>query len=322
MPQAPTWLPYRLRARIDQRRIESAVRAITSATPMPPAEPGDASAEVFVLLCKRDLLIGLVAIRSLLRFFQQDTRLALTVADDGSLNDEDRGLVDRQFPGARWCRWREEPTWLKPTLEKFPRLGELYRKSNYKPIGKLLYPMAGARCERVIVLDPDTAFFEHPQRIARFCGGDDAAPLYMHDHRNEARDVPAACQEVFAKLEHDLTPTGCAWRLAYRFFNSGLLVYRPDRMGLALAEHYLEWRTTMPDSINAGMGDIWFGRWTPEQTCYHVMFALSEEPAQPLGDDYWLGGGDGHVFNHFLRHYLVQTPSLRRLHALVREIAR
>ncbi|NJL30253.1 MAG: hypothetical protein HC898_00720 [Phycisphaerales bacterium] len=51
-----------------------------------------------------------------------------------------------------------------------------------------------------------------------------------------------------------------------------------------------------------------------------MMFALSELPAQPWGADYHLGGAGGHVFNHFLRHYLIQPETCQRLKELVAEL--
>jgi len=88
-----------------------------------------------------------------------------------------------------------------------------------------------------------------------------------------------------------------------------------------LAQRYLNWLARAPEHYRSGTAAIWFGNWTPEQTCYHVMFALARAPVRPLGSDYHLGGEVGHLFNHFLRHYLVQDNTLRRLRELVTALA-
>jgi hypothetical protein len=143
---------------------------------------------------------------------------------------------------------------------------------------------------------------------------------FLHDHQDEAENVPAETREAFAELQSLLTPPGRPWSMPYYFFNSGLLAFRPDQCDLDLGERYLEWRATAAPRYRTGKPDLWFGDWTPEQTIYQVMFALMDPPAQPLGDDYHLGGDEGHTFNHFLRYYLVRESSLRMLRRLVAEI--
>ena len=176
------------------------------------------------------------------------------------------------------------------------------------------------RCPRVIVLDPDTAFFARPERLLRWSRALDDCNWYMHDHQDESTAGPADVERTFAQLQRDLVPDGRMWQLDRRLFNSGLLAFRPSTLSLDMAERYLAWHDALPRDKREGKAAIWFGNWTPEQTCYHVMFALGDVKPRPLGEEYHLGGNAGHTFNHFLRHYLVQDATLKRLRALMREL--
>jgi hypothetical protein len=324
LPQAPAWLPYRLRDRIDQARIHRALRGVERTRPYPAADPADADAEISMLLCKRDLRLGAVALKSLLRF--DEMKLAVTLLNDGTLGDSGRRWLDRHVPGARWHTWKQtDDPQLAAALVRYPNLAALYR-SDYEPSAKLMHPLVLGRCQRVIQLDSDAAFFRRPDRLIAFCRGDDASPLYLHDHQDESQAVPALAHEAFEDLARAVAPPGRSWRLRHRFFNAGLLVFRRSQMDLSLAERYLEWLKTAPPKHTTGKLAIWFGPWKAgsppgrEQTAYHVMYALADPPAEPLGDDYWLGDAPGHVFNHFLRHYVVRDTTLNMLRRLIGEL--
>ncbi|HYV35958.1 MAG TPA: hypothetical protein VE988_09665 [Gemmataceae bacterium] len=312
--QAPTWLPFRIRCRWDNARIGWALRGLDRTPPRPASPFANADAEVHMLLCRRDQRIGVLALKSLLRF--TDTRFAVTLTNDGSLNQDDCNWIDRHVPGCRWLQRRVEYPRLASFLSDHPRMAKTYQGS-YHPICKLLHAALVNRHERVIVYDPDTAFFRRPDRLLQWAKGQDAHAWYLHDHQNEDEQVPNATREAFKELAALCEPAGLKWRMDYYFFNSGLLAFRPAQLNLELAEKYQLWRETASPSYRTGKADLWFGDWTPEQTAYQIMFALMDPPAKPLGDDYHLGGDAGHVFNHFLRHYLVQSQSLQMLQALV-----
>ncbi|QEL15557.1 hypothetical protein [Limnoglobus roseus] len=316
--QAPLWLPYRWRAAVDNYRIDRATAGIDATAPTPAADPTVAVAEVHVLLCRRDVRIGAVALKSLLRF--APGRLAVTLTDDGSLTPQHRAWIDAQLPHARWLPRRVEEPAFRAALGRYPRLAALYEQ-NYHPLCKLLHAAMLARHQRVIVLDPDTAFFRPPELLLRWLAGDDAAPYYLHDHQDEAVAVPEEARRAFADLAARLGTDRRPWRIDRYFFNSGLLLYRPDQIDLAAAEGYLQWRETCPLEYRQGKLGIWFGDWTPEQTGYLAAFATAVTAARPLGTDYHLGGETGFAFNHFLRHYLIQAATLREIRSLVRELS-
>jgi len=314
MQQAPSWLPYRLRNWLDQQRILRAIRGLDGTQSYPAAQPSDADLEVHMLLCARDLRIGIVAAKSLLRF--GDGRMAVTFSDDGTLTGRDRAWVDQHIPHARWLSWPTQDPLIDNALTNRPHLRDLY-ESDYAPVCKLMHAMAMPRCERVMVVDPDTAFFKPPDTILDWMRSDDKHAWYLHDHQDESSAVPPQAQQAFAQLEAELATDDRPWTLDRRLFNSGLLVFEPARFDLDLCERYLAWRPTLDVQYRTGKCAIWFGDWTPEQTCYHVMFALAQPPSRPLGDAYHLGGQAGHVFNHFLRHYLVRKGTHDRLRQLV-----
>jgi len=318
MKQAPPWLPSKIRRWIDQARINHAVRLVDRTRPYHAADPLSADAEVHMLLCRRDLRLGVLALKSLLRF--GNDRLAVTITDDGTLNQSHRQWVSRHLPGCCWLSWPTPHQDLSKALKDRPRLAALYN-SDYPPVNKMLHSMALARCDRIIVMDADTAFLKPPDRLLQWVRGDDPGGWYLHDHQDEDAMVPPEAREGFADLETTLNPHGRPWNLKHWLFNSGLLAIRPDTLNLDLAERYLEWLETIPKRYTIGLsGSIWFSQWTREQTCFHVMCALSEAPYKPLGEDYHLGGEAGHVFNHFLRLYLVQSDTLGMLRELVSQL--
>jgi hypothetical protein len=279
--------------------------------------PEEAAAEVHMLLCRRDLALGVLALKSLLRF--PEVRVAATLSEDGSLRAADRAWVDRHVPGCRWLPRRTDDPHLKAALAPRPRLAALYA-STYHPSCKLLHPAPLARCSRVIVMDPDTAFSKRPDTLIAWAEKGEVAAWFLHDHQDEVSNVPSETREAFAEIARRLTPPDRAWSMPYYFFNSGLLLYRPEQCDFDLAERYLEWREVAPQHYKIGKPGLWFGDWTPEQTCYQVMFALMDTPTRPLGEDYRLGGPSGYTFNHFLQLTLVQERSLQLLRGLIADI--
>ncbi len=323
MQQAPAWLPYGLRTRIDQWRVHHALRSIRQTRPYPLNDPSDADAELHMLLCKRDLRLGVVCLKSLLRF-DAGIRFCATILSDGTLTDADRAWFDHHIPNARWSsrprKGDDRPSEVQAALAPWPHLSSLYHDSDFELIAKIIHPLLLGRHERIILLDADEAFFDVPERLMAFCRGDDAAPLYLHDHQNEAKGVDPQAIEAFASLGQAMTSAGHPWRMPRYYFNSGLLAYRRDQLNLAAAECYLAWREQAPADDRTGRLGIWFGDWTREQSAYLAMYAAADSPGEPLGPEYHLGGAPGHVFNHFLRHYVVRRRIHGRLQALIRTL--
>ncbi|MAE68160.1 MAG: hypothetical protein CMJ18_28250, partial [Phycisphaeraceae bacterium] len=200
-------------------------------------------AELHMLLCARDVRLGVLAVKSLLRFTGDE--VAVTFTDDGSLTSRHCDLVDRHVTGARWlARCPDDPR-IDAACAARPLLGALYRDRRF-PFGlKLLHPLLLGDASCVISLDADTAFFERPETLIEYCRGAIDGPVYLHDHQDEAVMTPVA-QEAFGSLESALGREGRPWRLGHRFFNAGLLAYRPQDLDLDHAERYLAWREAAP----------------------------------------------------------------------------
>jgi hypothetical protein len=267
-----------------------------------------------MLVCRRDVKIAVLALKSLLRY--PDMRLSVVLTDDGSLTEQDRAWIDHHVIGCRWLiRGSTDPV-LVGALERRTRLATLY-KNGYHPICKLLHPVLLSETDRVIVLDPDTAFFENPRQLADWCQGADEQALFLHDNQDETRTVPEEVRDGFNELRQRLAVSSNHWFMPYYFFNSGLLAYRPTQVDLDIAESYLQWREEAPSHYFEGKPGLWFGAWTPEQTAYQLIFAKMNPPSVPLGPRYAIGRRSGCVFNHFLWLQLVYPSSLKMLRNII-----
>lgn len=316
--QAPKWLPYRLSKRWDHARVVHAVRGLRKSQPLPVVAADSAQAEIHMLLCRRDAEIGVLALKSLLRF--DETAWAVAITDDGSITPKQRNWINSQIPGCRWLPRVVADERIDAGLADRPRLQSLYH-SDYQPLRKLIHPLLLADCSKVLVLDPDTIFFRSPDRIAQWVANENAASLFLHDHQDQLENVPPETWEAFEELRQLLAPTVSNWSMPHCFFNSGLLAYSTQQCNLDNAELYLQWLSRASSRYKSGKPGLWFGPWTPEQTAYQVIFATMDPPAEPLGNEYRIGNKPGHVFNHFLWLQLVKPASLVMLKQVVLEIA-
>ena len=290
------WIPFRLRMCVERLRITFALRGLNRTRPIPAASADRAHAEVHMLLCKKDLIMGVLALKSLLRF--DDVKFAVTITNDGSLSRRDQQWLGQHIPGVRWLGWPVMDRGFRDRLSHYPRLKGLYQEK-FIFSSLLLHPIFLGRCKRVIRLDADTAFFSEPRQLLEWALGDDAHPLYLHDSRQET-SVPSEVKEAFERLRERLAQNERVWSLEHSYFNGGLLAYRPEQMDLSLAEGYLEWLAGISCENKTGRSAIWFGDWVREQTCYMIMFAYYQQGAEALGEAYHIGDDAGYVFNHFL----------------------
>lgn len=310
--EAPSWLPYRFRSAWNRVRLAKALARLDDSAPMP--APGDdpSAPEIHMLVCRHDVELAVLALKSLFRF-QPHWPVAIT--DDGSVTKGQRRWVDHHLPACRWLpRVVKDPRLTR--LRDHPRLLALY-EGGYAPIRKLVHPIVLAARRNVVVLDPDTAFWSSPERLFDWAFDQGAAPLFLHDDQDELHEVPVVVREGFEELRLRFERPGGSWSMPFYFFNSGLLAYDTDRCKLDVAEGYLEWLASADPRYRTGKAALWFGDWTPEQTAYQLMFAAMSPPSKPLGSDYRIGGKQGRVFNHFLGLQLMKPSSLQMLSRLV-----
>ena len=314
MKAAPNWLPYRIRKKWNHALVVHTLRRLGGSAPVHASSAELAQAEIHMLLCRGDVELGVLTLKSLLRF--QEARWAVAITDDGSVTETQRRWVEHHIPGCHWLpRVSADPRMIE-ALQNRPRLSDQYH-SDYPLFRKLLHPAVLARRPRVVVLDPDTAFWRRPEQLVAWASNPDASGLFLHDDQDEAVNVPQEVREAFDELRDHARPTSPHWSMPYFFFNSGLLAYRSDRCDLDVAENYLKWLATAPARFTTGKPGLWFGSWTREQTAYQLIFARMDPPARPLGDDYRIGSRRAEVFNHFLSLQLVRPSSLDMLRTLV-----
>ncbi|MGH8570853.1 MAG: hypothetical protein ACREXU_23315, partial [Gammaproteobacteria bacterium] len=311
------WLPHRIRNRWDQRRIEKALAPLQRTAPMASPDAASARAEVFMLLCRRDLWIGVLSIKSLLRY--TDGQLATTIIDDGSLGPAGQAVVDAHLPGCRWLHASALPSATADPLRGRPRLTDLVL-GGFVFGPKLVFPRAHAKAAKAVLLDADTVFFRRPAILVDWLGDERGGALYLHDHRRDDHDeAPAEVTRQFAKF-HALIGSARHWSLPHLYFNAGLLAFEPQRLDFDIAEAYLEWSSEVPRALQSGEPGIWFGHWTIEQTAYRLMYGYLDPAPRSFGREYRLEEPGDSVFCHFLREGLMRDEAIRRLQGVVAEL--
>lgn len=285
--------------------------------PTPTAAPGLAAADVHVLVCQRDAALAVLAVSSLLH--HADVPLSVVFTDDGSLTAKTRSSMAARFPDASWLPRVADTTDVRRVLAGRPHLAALY-ESPFSFARRLVHPFAVSASTKVIQLDADTLFFHAPTKLLSWVRTGGPA-LFLHDHQDEAATIPALVRDLLGDLVARERGGPTAWPLSHYLFNAGLLAFRPSELDLDVAERFLAWRTTAPAAARHGRPAIWFGDWTQEQTAFLLMFACLPTRPEPLGADYHLGCDPSRAFNHFMRHYLVQSRTLAAIRTEVRALA-
>ncbi len=178
-----------------------------------------AGVEIHTLLCRRDVLAYLHAIKSLL-FYHDD--FSVVVHDDGSLSHADAGILRAHLPGIRIVSRAEGDTLVRPLLQGYPALAR-YRNSISNGRQLLDFTLL-ARTRKLISLDADILFLERPAEVLEWAA--EAAPVVLVGH------------EKGWQSEQD-------WRLAetslsyFPNINIGLMCYDRELVELDRAEQIL-----------------------------------------------------------------------------------
>jgi hypothetical protein len=311
-------LPFRVRNYLDQRRIDRAVSSVLSSPAMSCNRADDADFEVHILLRRCDVRCAILALKSLLRF--KEVKTAVTITDDGSLRNRDKKLVDSHIGDVRWLPRYSIDNVLASALEPFPHLNALYR-TDFHMIAKLVHPIVLGRCEAMVAMDADVAFFDYPQVMIEWAKQPTAPGLYLHDSENRNKEV-AWCGEMFNEVAAGNSQLFKRRELGHWFFNAGLLCYLRSACQLAAAEQFLKWRAS--DAVRrfdgANLASVWLGEWTREQSAYMCMFMAMEGQPLPLPDEYRIGGAPWGAFHHFLRSGLCTEAVQARLYELAKTI--
>jgi hypothetical protein len=121
----------------------------------------DERCEIHVLTSKDDWLNLLWTLHSFYRASQR--RYALCIHDDGTLSANAAAQLQAAFPQARLVLRHESDIHLAKLLAHYPRCLKL-RATNILAL-KLLDFVAFLRTDRMMLLDSDILFFEHPKRL-------------------------------------------------------------------------------------------------------------------------------------------------------------
>ncbi|ALO46399.1 WlaTC/HtrL family glycosyltransferase [Pseudohongiella spirulinae] len=119
--------------------------------------------DLHILLCARDVVNGLWALNSFLRY--SELRPRLIIHDDGSLSQEHQQRLLQHFPEARIIPFEQANQDMSAALANYPNAYR-YRITEYSwPAIKLLDFAWYSRERAFMVLDADVLFFKKPKEI-------------------------------------------------------------------------------------------------------------------------------------------------------------
>jgi hypothetical protein len=183
----------------------------------------DDRCEIHVLTSQADWLNLLWALKSFYHF--SGRRYLLSIHDDGTLDHEAIGEIERLFPDARLIRRTTADAEVLPTLAEFPRCEEFRRSNHLSP--KLFDFRHYLRADRMLLLDSDVLFFDKPTELLRRIEND----AYRLNSVNCDLESAYTVLPVAAR-EH------CGVELVGQF-NSGLGLIHRDSLRLDWLEEFL-----------------------------------------------------------------------------------
>ena len=210
----------------------------------PPVEGlADTTCEIHVLTSANDWLNLIWALRSF--YAASGERFALCIHDDGTLPEDARKQLQRQFPDARLIERSVSDREVGGELGAYPR-SRRFRETNVLSL-KVFDFRHYLRSERMLLLDSDVLFFSKPEALlARIHD-----PLYRCNSVN--RDVKSCYTADPAEVL-----AWCGVAVVERF-NSGLGVIHRDALRLDWIEEFL------------GIPGIIGKFWLIEQTLYAIL---------------------------------------------------
>jgi len=262
----------------------------------PPIECGDGSDyEIHILTCHRDLLDALWCLKTYYHF--SDTRPALVVHDDGTLQASDFETLLQHFPGCRVIRRADADAELTEFLSAYPHCLRFRLRKEFYCALKLFDAFHHARADKLLLLDSDLLFFRRPVELLQHVATD--RPCFLRDYQ-DAYAMPRGALET-------------AFRMAIEpMVNTGLMFLQRRQYAdnIDFIERYFGTLTTdVPKDVNRH-----------EQTL-HAIF-LSKCGAAPLSDGYQISNRAA-ITDRTVAHHSVsdgsradmQAEGLRRLRA-------
>jgi len=270
----------------------------------------------------RYLLAYLVAIKS---FLHHHADITVFVHDDGSLTDEDKGLIRSHIDGVRII---DRPVADRRFDEQIKDAFLAKVRGSYTSYLKLFDPTLVSDKRRIIIVDTDTLFLKRPSAVIEWAskGG---LPWYHRVHQGKMKisentlSYLTQLQDVHiqALITRDLDDINEKLNRHYRFmpgFNSGFIGYDNGTVNfLELGELF--------QLLYARFSDRIF-RWGAEQTTHGLVLGSRDAQALPV-EDYFVYTqrnadlAPAATFVHFIgenRFYRMQYPRLanRVIHEL------
>jgi hypothetical protein len=145
-----------------RRAAARAGRVVLRTAPMP--VPAESDVEVHMLICHRDVTMGIQSLKSLLRFTPP---FAVVVHDDGTLTPEDCALLEHHFPGMRIIGAAEATARVDAELARLglERCRELRR--TYVVAPKVFDCAIYSAGKMMMLVDADVIFLEPPTELLR-----------------------------------------------------------------------------------------------------------------------------------------------------------
>lgn len=167
-------IPWRFRSKHNfvKAHANYFFRSILSTAPMKCLH--DSRNEIHVLVCKRDMNMCLVAVKSFLRFYDQ---IKIVIHDDGSLSKVDLSKIQDHLPGARVISRREADLALLAVLpEDIARA-----RAEHVLIMKVIDFNYFSTADKMVLLDSDIVFTGEPEEAIDWLENDINQSFYNSD---------------------------------------------------------------------------------------------------------------------------------------------
>lgn len=167
-------IPWRFRSKHNfvKAHANYYFRSILSTAPMRCLH--DSRNEIHVLVCKRDMNMCLIAVKSFLRFYDQ---VKVVIHDDGSLSEADLSKIQDHLPGARMISRREADLALLAVLpEDIARA-----RAEHVLIMKVIDFNYFSTADKMVLLDSDIVFTGEPEEAIDWLENKLNQPFYNSD---------------------------------------------------------------------------------------------------------------------------------------------
>jgi lipopolysaccharide biosynthesis glycosyltransferase len=198
--------------------------------------------KVWLLTGNRDMFMSLWALKSLI--LNSNRKWDVWIADDGTINDQTRGLLEAHLIGAHVMKSEAMDHVAMARLQDFPLCSRLRREFVFAR--KLFDPFFHLTADRYLVLDSDILFFSNPNEIVAALLASGPQPNWFC---RQAGSLSTFTEEEGRRL------IGCA---VMEDCNAGLVIANRESIILELIEKALaetqiltRWRHVLEQSLYA-----------------------------------------------------------------------